>query len=489
MITDEQYKDWMKSDTAMRVILVEVTPSIDGVDTPLFLSNRGYTTHPGDTIPNIGYTSVVDGGVNINEKISVDGRGSMTYGDIELENTEGDHDYWLDAVWRNRPIQVFFGDVRWSRDDFREVFNGVVDDIDSRSRNKLNIKLRDKLQRLNTPISEVKLGGTTDNKESLLPVLVGECHNIEPLLVNPATHQYQFHIGAAERLIEVRDNGVPVDATATLGTGKFTLNANSAGQITVSAQGHNVGGYSNTLVGLVKILSIEYGKVEDRFTLGDFDASVGDFNTAHPQPMGVWLADKSNVLEVCQRLAASIGAMMLVSRQGLVRFLQVNFPVTGDPIQITDEDMVDRSIRISDRLEVSASVKLGYCQNWTVQTNIESGIPDEHRDLFKKEWLTVTRNDAAVAEAYRLHIAPEQEDTMLLVESDATGEADRRLNIRKTSHTVYQYDGFSEALSLELGQAVNVTTDRFGLSEGKLGIIVGLQPDWMTARCTVQVMI
>lgn len=491
MITDQQYTDWLKDDSALRCILIEVSPNLGGVDTQVYISNRGFTTKPTDTPANTEYLPLLQGGVKITESASVDGNVSMSYGTVELENNNGDYDSWLDGVWVNRPVTILFGDIRWPRADFRSAFKGIVADIDSSSRNRLNLKLRDRLQLLNNPINEQKLGGLTDNKDRLLPTLFGEVHNFEALLTDPPNHEYQFHLGQAERVIEVRDDGVPVSTTLTLGTGKFRLNSSPKGQITVSAQGDNLGSYSNTLVGIVKKLVKQFGRAEVRFTDADLDlTSLSAFDTAHPAAMGVYIGDKANVLETCQNLAASIGAMLVTSRQGLLKITQLK-PAVGaaDATIVTEDDMADGTLKMVERLEVSASVKLAYCQNYSVQTNLQSGIPLAHRNLFALDWLTTTQTDDATRTLYRLHAVPEQEETYLQTEADAIAEANRRLNIRKTPHTIYQYTGFADALNLELGKEVFLTHHRYGLKAGKYGVIVGLEPDWLARRCTVKVMI
>lgn len=493
MITDQQYNDWLKDDSALRCILIEATPNLGGVGTPVYISNRGFTTKPTDTPANTEYLPLLQGGVKITESASVEGNASMSYGTIELENNTGEYDSWLDGVWVNRPVTILFGDIRWGRADFRSVFKGIIADIDSSARNRLNLKLRDRLQLLNNPIQETKLGGLTANKDRIFPVLFGECHNFEALLTDPPNHEYCFHYGFAEGVIEVRDDGVPVTVTPLITATKssFQLSGSPKGTITVSAQGDKTGSYSNSLVGIVTKLVKNFGRSDSRFTDADLDTtSLAAFDTANPAPMGIYLGDKANVLETCQNLAASIGAMLVTSRQGLLKIFQLK-PALGaaDATVVIEDDMVNGSLKIVERSEVSASVKLGYCQNYSVQENLQSGIPLANRDMFALDWLTTTQEDAAVKALYKLHAVPEQEDTHLQVESDAITEANRRLSIRKVPHTIYQYTGFADALSLELGKEIFLTHHRYGLTAGKYGVIVGLEPDWLARRCTVKVMI
>lgn len=482
-MTDQDYKDWLARG-GHRLALVEVE-----TDTPVYLSTTPYMSLPTDTPANKAYLPVVQGGFAFSERLSLSGNPSLSVGDIELNNEDGSLDSWFDTVWVNRAVRVYIGDADWPRADFRLEFSGVIADISSSSPGLLNLVLRSKLDRLNTPVAEAVLGGTTPNKDRLLPVLLGECHNIEPLLSDPANHEYIVHSGAIERVIEVRDNGVPLsNVTYYLGTGKFRLGNSPEGAITVSAQGAIP--YTNTVAGAVKKLATLYGTPTERFQEAELDAAnLAQFDLDHPQPVGLNFPDRANVLKSCQELAASVGAQVVVSRQGLLKLVKVQLPAPGVAVEIGLSDYETGSLTMRERTEVIAGVRLGYCKNWTVQTSLNTGIPSEHKDLFAQEWLTVTSRDSAVASAYRLYAEPPQIDTLLLRGDNAQAEADRRLALWKTPRTVYSIEGYAHLLTLELGQAVRLTGERWGLNAGKPGMVIGLQRDWIAGRCTVEVLI
>lgn len=481
-MTDAQFIAWLKSDSRIHCVLVEVVAQIGGVETTLHLSNRGYVTSGSDTPSHTLYKAVIKGGMQIKEELPIDGTASFAVGDIEIDNLDGSLDGWLNYVWANRAVNVYVGDMRWTRSDFRLVFSGLVDDLSSRDRGVLNIKIRDKLQQLNTALSESKLGGTTSNADRLLPITLGECHNITPLLVDSATLKYQWNDGAAERLIEVRDNAVPVTATADLATGTFTLAANPAGMITASVQGLKPGGtYTNTVSGLVQYIVQNYGTTP--MSALDLDtAQLAAFATANPQPVGLYLADRVNVIQVCQDLAASIGAQLAVSMTGLLRLLKIALPAPGSTTAVNESNMLEKTLRISDRPAVAAGVKIGYCKNWTVQKNLLTGIPQEHKDLFGQEWLTKTATDATTATKYKLTKEPDEVDTYMLVGSDTQTEATRRLNLWKTARTVYAYTGLAELMLEELGNYQTITASRFDMSGGVTGQIVSISRDWLKGR-------
>lgn len=488
-ISDTQYTAWLKQQNAIRCILIEVVVNVSAVETTRYLSTVGYVTESTDTPANEPYLAIVSGGIKFTESLDLNSSAALSFGDIELSNHNGIRDAWLDDVWVNREVKVFLGDVRWDRADFRTIFDGIVEDIDSKKRDVLNIKILDKLQRLNTPVTENTLGGTTINQDVIVPVLLGECFNVSPLLTDETTLEYQIHDGAIEDVIEVRDNGVPASITKDIANGKFTLDESPAGTITVSGQGDKPATYENTVADLVENLATNYGKASEQFTAGDIDATnFSTFDTANPQPVGIYISDRVNVLTAINDLADSVGAQAVMSRAGQLRLLKIELPPSGTPIDLTAYDMKESNLYVSSRVPVQSAIKIGFCKNWTVQTDLVTGIPQEHKDFFSEEWVSKTSNDAAVATKYKLDNEPEQKDTLLLDDTDATAEATRLLTLYKTPRTEYSFDGYANLIELELGDPVTITHDRYGMSGGVTGMVVKLQIDWLKFQVKVGVL-
>lgn len=492
-ISDAQYTTWLNDSKGIRCILVEVTVGLAaGGTTTRYLSNKGFVTNPTDTPANTVYMPRINGGLQFTRSLSLDGSVSLSFGDLELTNIDGALDTWLDDFWANRSINVYLGDPQWTRGDFRLVFSGVTLGIDTSKRETVNIQLSDKLQRLNFPVTATKLGGTdTSTADTLLPLCFGECHNITPLLIDGPTNQYMVHNGPIERIIEVRDNGVPVDVTVNLTTGTFHLDAAPYGTITASVQGAKVGGvYHNTIASLVQLLSINYGSTTTAFTSADFDSvAMAAFETAHPQPIGVFLSDKENVLDIVNQMAASVGAAPVVQNSGLVSLVQLSLPQAVPGTAIAAKDMLVQNIAISSLPPVVASVKLGYCKNWTVQSTVASGLDSLSALLFSEEYLTQTQTNATTAANYNLYTDPDEVDTLLLTGAAALVEASRRLGIFSTQRKVITYTGFYSLLFEQLGASQTITHPRFGLSAGKTGQIISIAMDLVSPHVTFEVLI
>lgn len=486
MITDTQFAAWLADSTALRVMLFEVGSSAG----TRYLSNRAYI---GSTATP--YQAVVAGGLTITESISMDADASLSAGDIEVYNVGGERDAWLGDVWKNYPVQAFVGDVRWDRADFRMVFSGTIIDIGSKSRDRLNLRLANKLERLNTPVTDVKIGGNATNPDALVPVVLGEVSNLSPVQTNPVTLEYAWGWPGSEGVIgasvpEMRTDGKPRFAiTVTPSTGRVVFNeAVGPGQVTCSVQGVKYNGtYVNTIGQLVQCLATQFGKASTRFTTADLDITqLAAFESAHPQPVGLALTERTNVLVAIQMLASSLGAQPVMSMTGQLRLIQFAIPTTAT-IDIPRSQQMDRSITIVNRTEVTASVKIGYCKNWTKQDNLQTSLPEAHKNLYAQEWLSVTSTDTAVQAAYKLDAEPTQIDTYLLRLADAQAEAIRRRDIIKVPRTTYRFEATPQQMLTELGAAVKLYSNRFGLDIGKVGLVTSRTLDWNNLHVTMEV--
>lgn len=477
---------WLSDPAAIRCVLVEAISSIAGVNTTHYLSSKNYID---ETVGRIYNPIIAANSVQLIERMSIDGSPSMSFGDVEIYNLDGELDSWLNDIWVNKSIVILIGDIRWLRTDFVTIFNGTVDDIDSRSASTLNIKVRDKLQRLNTPLTETKLGGTTINKNELLPLCFGECFNVSPLLSNPATLEYKVHASAIEDIIEVRDNGVPVAATKTIAQGKFTLSAQPFGSVTVSVQGDKPSLWNTTVASVIQRIVKDFGGA-NKFVAGDIDAAqIAAFDVANPQPIGMYITDRGNTLAVCNEIASSVGAQLVMSRLGKLQLLKIELPAPGTPFEIGPDDIIQNTLSISSKLPVRAAYKINFNRTWTVQQGLQTGIPEAHKKMYSLEYMSVTAEDAAVKSAYGLDAEPVAVNTLLLTEADATAEANRLLNLYKTPKFVIGFTGTARLAELTLGQPVTLTYPRFGLDAGQPGQVIGLSIDWSNLTVSVEVLV
>ena len=476
-MTDSEFVNWIKNG-GRPTVLVEAVARVAGVETTLYMSNTGYTTSPSDAPPNQNYLPVLRQGLTIRSEINMDGSPSISWGDVELDNTGGVIDEWLNYVWRGRSLNIYVGDSSWVRSDFRHIFVGTMDGIGASGRDLLNIKLRDKMELLNTSVTDTLIGGASNNKDKLVPMLFGECHNIEPVLKDPTTLRYKIHNGPVESIIEVRDEGVPVDFTPYLSVGEFTLANSPIGTVTVSAQGHKFGGtYRNTVAKLIQGIVTEFGTTP--LTAVDIDVSnFNAFDAANQQAIGIYLTDKANIAQLISDIGGSIGAQAVFSPSGLLQLHRILPPELETPTtSIGDNHIKLETFSIDEVTEVKAAVKLNYCKNWTVQENLRSAIPPEHKDLYAKEWFEAREVDSTVGTIYNLPLEVEAEDTYLLSTSDAENEAIRRLELVSNQRMIISFTTNMSCILTLLGGYVSVTNKRYGFASGKTAQVLSVTLD------------
>lgn len=513
-------QDWLESNTAVRCVLVEIEAyNVITASTEYFyVSNTGYLT----TTADVYFTPDLLGPVSISEALSSSGV-SVSTGTIDISNANGERDDWLDSskyIWASRAIKIYYGDNTWKvsnlaavKSAFELVFDGNIYDITSSDISSIRFNIMDKMERLNSPVSETKIGtygvwpGGQQNKDQLQPIVIGEVFNIEPVLINPAELEYMFNSGPSERLIEIRDNGFPVYDNTTLAAGAIVNLSNStfkltkplAGMCTASVQGikksfnslfvnYNGSTYRNTIADAIAVLCTQYGDVNQRLTTAELDtANFADFYTTHGYACGVWLADRRNIISVCKELAASANSSIFFNRLGKLQILRLGH-YTADPVlSIGKGDIVLNTFKPSRRSLVESRVKLGYAKNWVTQQDLLTAIPAEHKELLAEEWKVITLEDVNVKALYKQFGDAIQADTLLISDIDATNEANARLFYSKNPHVSYTFTGTSKLLSLKLGQEVIITYDRYGLNLGVSAQVTSLNPRWAEGFIDVEI--
>lgn len=519
---------WLEDTTRARGILVVATAYNKSATAEVTLcwSTMGFNTVDGTV-----FNPIISGDITIKESISLDGSVSMTYGDIELLNPNGELDDFIDNtkwVWSNRPVKIYYGDPAWrvtsiselgnaSENTFELIYDGIIDDCKSRGRGAVNIILRDKLEELNIPITERTIGTVTSwlgqtNQDTIQPLIFGEVYNISPVLVEPATLKYRFNDGPCEGVTEIRDNGYPIwysgdtsgatTASPTL-TGEFSLARPAAGAITCSVQGVKTtwsvsagtavtSTFINTIPDTIRLLVSSYGTAGKQFSTAEIDNAsfkkvLDSFGTSTPA-CGFAVIDRVNLLQAVQDLAASIGCQIYVNRKGILKLLRLGASDTSTAT-ITDSDIIKGSLSVANKSTHLGAVKLAYCRNWTVQQNLATLIPDSTKTDLSEEWIIKTVTDPTTIALYKVTSDPQQKTTYLITTESAQHEAQRLLNYYKEQRTVYSFTATSKYIGLNLGDWITIQHNRFGLQSGKLGQIISISPQWRKGLVDLEVMV
>jgi hypothetical protein len=506
------YNTWLETTSNIpKVLLVQINYKQAGNPQTLYLS-----THTVN-IAGQQYFGIIRNNFTINQSISTEYTASISYSDIEIFNGNGEYDSYLSEtyVWNNQSAKVYIGPLQETytsiNTNFELIFDGLILDIDSKDRNCINFKLVDKLQNLNTSLSELTLGNyyqgnivaeniyNNQYKNNLKPICFGEVHNITPLFTDPTTLEYMVHHTAVEQILEVRDNGVPVAFNTTIQVssipqGSFRLIANPVGTITCSIQGSKAGvdlisgastnSYFNTASSTIASILKNYGK------LVGYSSSVVDtasFSSQGSELVGVYIPDRVNVLQLCQDIAKHTGRILTVSRLGKLKLIDLAIPTSTSNF-ITNSDILLNSLSLIKQISIVAGHRIGYAKNWTIQNNLETAIPQQHKELFSTEYLEYLAADTTAKNNYNITTEPEIEGTYLIDIANATSIATKKLNLFKQPRKIYKMTCISKFLYLEVGDSVQLQLSRFGLMN-KYALIVTTVPDWIKGTIELEVLV
>lgn len=489
-ISDEQFEDWLRADGKQRCILVEATVYSGGAETTRYMSNMDYVSEPSDTPSNIPYDAIVSQVPSFKSSVAEAfvGRSQASWGDIIVSNENGARDSWLNEAWDGRALKIYYGDPSWPKADFRLVLNGYSADIAAVERRRLAIRTRDKGWALNVNIQTNLIGGTTANKGRPVPITLGEVFNVEPRLIDAATHTYQVHDGAIEDVTVVRDNGLSIGAAFTkdLANGKFSLNAAPAGRITCDVKGAKPGGtYLTTCAEFVDYLVT--GRTQ--LTSADIDAtSLSDFDTLCPYTMGFHAADFMSVATAIDSLVISAGGFWTFSRDGLLTLGRLDVP-SGDPVvELVADDVVQAGIIPRGRILPVKTYRVGYRRNHAVQADgVAGAVSETDRAALAREFLTASATNAGVDTTHLLAQNPEVATTLIAGETDAQTEADRRAELWSELRFLHQASCFSVPFKIQLGDVVRITHDDFDFDAGRLVRVIGMQDRLDDARVILDV--
>ena len=296
--------------------------------------------------------------------------------------------------------------------------------------------------------------------------------------------------GAIQGVIEVRDNGVPITVTESSSTGTFTLLTRPFGTITCSVQGKTP--YTNTVAGIITQLVTNYGTAENRFNTND--VSFSDFTNT--SAVGFYCNDRTNILDACNQLAKSVNANLIcpsivvtndVVSTSKLRLVELKVPTGTPKYYLNDDNMVLNSLSIQEMFPVKPSVKLGYCKNYTVQSAVAGGVNPQSR--FDEPYLYTTKENTTKKTLYRDSGTVTEEETLLLVTSQAEAEAQKRLDLWQDQRYVITAEYLPHLMFVQLGDIVEIKSARFQLTSGKLGMVYSVVRNWTTGIVSIGVLV
>ena len=309
---------------------------------------------------------------------------------------------------------------------------------------------------------------------------------------------YKITDGSLDEIVEVRDKAAPIVILNNRSSdGEFTLKYNTFGTITCTARSRTA--TNCTVPNLISYIVKNYGKN----TLTDNDLDLTNIDASRlAYKAGIYVTDRTNILEVCNQLARSINCGLYYSlftvnsgtgqiSTGKLRLIELKVPTSSvGAIELNDSLMIEGSLQVTESFSVKPSVKLAYCKNYTQQAqDLALALHSDHGTVFKDEYWYVESKDSAVVDIYKDTGIVQEEITHLLVTSEAQAEADKRLELWKTPRQLITATYLPHLMFVQLGDVVTLTSNRFGLSSGKPGLVYSISRDWITGLVEIGVLV
>ena len=596
--TIDQIIAWLDTPSHRKCVLADIG-YYSGSEQTMRLSTTAYYDGVNEYIP------IIMGGISFSESLSADYNISISYGTLELQNTGGPYDHFLDYIWKRRNINLYLGDPSWPKTDFILIFSGLVDTVVSSGESSLQLTIVDKSEQLNEAITTRTLKDLSNDytakntqEEKLLPVLFGEVFNLSPIIVDTGINYdtgpwtgtiaylnstagivvgrtvsadittvgklYQGTLtscvvnsivdnntilytvyatgrprpgiitnltidgvlyppktgksieitwvkgtgGAVykitdgintpylDEIIEVRDKAAPIEILdARSPFGEFMQKNSVFGTVTCSARSFPAA--QCTVPNLIKYIVKNYGKNK----LTDSDIDFTGISTARASyKAGIYVTERTNILEVCTQLAKSIGCILYyapttisagTTTSGKLKLVELTAPIAvAGSTELNDSLMLEGTLQISEAFQVKPTIKLGYCKNYTQQPqDLALALNPQHGDVFKDEYWFVQKSDSTISGLYNDTGEVQEELTHLLITAEAEAEALKRLDLWKTPRQLITATYLPILLFVQLGQPVTIKSNRFGLSAGKPGIVYSINRDWLTGFVEIGVLV
>ena len=468
----------------------------------IYVGTRWFATSPTDTPPNRPFRGTLLEPLNFRRSILGSTMGVYSTGDgrLVIDNADAYYDnliqlYGVDG----RDITIKVGRTTDAYVDRPIIFKGTAADWNVNEQT-VSFALRDFSYKLNVPAQPNLYGGTggsdggSDLAKKRKPRAFGYVRNITPAFVVPSLLIYQVHDGAVNDVSAVYDRGTALTrgsdyatyallAAATISAGQygtslaegfFKLGSQPAGTVTADVQGD--GGDSNfryTTGDIVRQLISSTTSLVDPTDLNT--TSFTNLNTTQPAAVGYYLGPDATetVADVIANLMGGIGGWGGFRRDGTFEVKIFTAPSGNAEATYTRLDIIDLVREpLPDGTIPPWRQRVPYQRAWTVQTDLAGSVSASHKAFVADPFRLAEASNTTIKIDHPFARDPEPVQAYFDAQADAETEATRLLNLYKTVRALYRMKLPRRALTLDLGDPIQVTYPRWDLSTGRLMRVV-----------------
>lgn len=334
------------------------------------------------------------------------------------------------------------------------------------------------------------------------PLTLGEVHGVPPVLIDPSLLIYQVHDhdaadGFESETVAVYDRGSPLTMQATVAEytdlegaslsagqamssrdGYFRIGGTAAGVVFASVRSYLTGkSYTTTAEAIEAVLARNgaLGAAEIDHTSFDVLALASD------TPIGIHIGatDAVTVADYIGTLMAGIGGWAGFNRQGKLSVGVFSAPA-GNPVAYFDRD--DGSIIDLSREPMPDGIwpppwrwRVAYGRNYTVFTDFAGSVDNTTRVFYAEPYRLIEAADDDILDDYPLAKDPPPVEAYYLDLGQAEAEAERLLALYSSGYRLFRFTVPRTALTLKIGDEINVTWPRYGLEAGRNLRIVSVE--------------
>ncbi len=431
------------------------------------------------------------------------------FGLIDFINSDGEFDKLTKTLSIDgRGVTVRFGPYMGDYADF-VVIASMLGTGWQAGEDKTSLAVQDQVYSLDLPIQPTFYGGTggADGTADFIgkpkPLCYGAVFNVSPVFLDPLNLIYQVHDGAIKAIDAVKDRGGMLTLDTSVGTGgdvadyaalvaasvgvskyatckaqgMLKLGSSPAGVVTVDMRGDNTGGvYVDTIEGIaIRILET---RTEIDMALVDtasFHDAVGSSSGA-----GLYISanDVPTTAQVISSLLGSLGGWWGAAIDGKIRAGRIRDPKTID---------ADKYLDTFDILNIEPEQKpiprwrqrVSYAPNYTIQRgeDLDVTVTDTMRQTLAEPYSIVTASSSTLQVRHPMAFDPPVLVTQLADKTEAQAVADALQALFGVEREIIRISVKRIGMTINLGDCVNVTYPRFGLSNGKNFIVIGRSLD------------
>lgn len=399
-----------------------------------------------------------------------------------------------DYTFHNRPITIKGGGPGLPYDKWAVVLKGIIN-APNRTRPDASFPLNSlghELEETQIPPNEYEEGGAIPEATvgKAIPLCLGQCLNIQPVLISEAPYIYQFHdpaFGPVQAVDTVRNKGkvITTGFTTDLNQGTISFASKPSNTITLDVRGRvsaTLGGFVSYAGQLIEdILRTFYGAAASDIDADAFSA----YNSARPWPMGIYLTAKQDLKTVIDSILSGMLTIFTNTRAGLWTIRPL-FDTSGVPDWVVHERDIKRNSYRSrpNRNTPAWKVTIDGRRNWTTISDPDAAVSEADKAWLTESFQQRAAEDSDIQTLYpkALELGPHQ--TYLQETAHMEALAQEWLDLVGQERADDSFTTKFKGILPALGDLVQVQPDLLGSADPKLFRVLGSSEDHANLQIT-----